>query len=92
MKFGLDEKVVKDIVSILEKYSEVESACIFIALFGENLTFQINTKIYFEIDDLYLPYKIDLINFNSLRNEEKFKENILKEGVEIYAKQSTRKL
>lgn len=107
MKFGLEEKVVKDIVSILEKYSEVESACIFgsrargdyrkgsdidIALFGENLTFQINTKIYFEFDDLYLPYKIDLINFNSLRNEEKFKENILKEGVEIYAKQSTRKL
>ena len=107
MKFGLNEKVVKDIVSILEKYSEVESACIFgsrargdyrkgsdidIALFGENLTFQINTKIYFEIDDLYLPYKIDLINFNSLTNEEKFKENILKEGVEIYAKQSTRKL
>ena len=107
MKIGLEEKVVKDIVSILEKYSEVESACIFgsrargdyrkgsdidIALFGENLTFQINTKIYFEFDDLYLPYKIDLINFNSLRNEEKFKENILKEGVEIYAKQSTRKL
>ena len=101
MKFGLDEKVVKDIVSILEKYSEVESACIFgsrargdyrngsdidIALFGENLTFQINTKIYFEIDDLYLPYKIDLINFNSLGKEDKIKDSILKEGVEIYAR------
>lgn len=107
MKFGLDEKVVKDIVSILEKYSEVESACIFgsrargdyrkgsdidIALFGENLTNTINTKIYFEIDDLYLPYKIDLINMNTLKDEEKFKENILREGVEIYAKQSTREL
>ena len=106
MKFGLDEKVVKDIVSILEKYSEVESAwvesaCIFgsrargdyrkgsdidIALFGENLTFQINTKIYFEIDDLYLPYKIDLINFNSLGEDDKIKDSILKEGVEIYAR------
>ena len=97
MKFGLDEKVVKDIVSILEKYSEVERACIFgsrargdyrngsdidIALFGENLTFQINTKIY----DLYLPYKIDLINFNSLGKDDKIKESILREGVEIYAK------
>ena len=97
MKFGLDEKVVKDIVSILEKYSEVDSACIFgsrargdyrkgsdidIALFGENLTFQIN----FEIDDLYLPYKIDLINFNSLGEDDKIKDSILKEGVEIYAR------
>ena len=101
MKFGLDEKVVKDIVSILEKYSEVERACIFgsrargdyrkgsdidIALFGENLTFQLNTKIYFEIDDLYLPYKIDLINFNSLGEDDKIKDSILKEGVEIYAR------
>ena len=101
MKFGLDEKVVKDIISIIEKYDEVERACIFgsrargnyrkgsdidIALFGESLTNQINTKIYFEIDDLYLPYKIDLINFNSLGKDDKIKESILREGVEIYAK------
>ncbi len=101
MKFGLDEKVVKDIISILKKYSEVESACIFgsrargdykkqsdidIALFGKNLTNTINTKIYYEIDDLYLPYKIDLINFNSLGEEDKIKDSILEEGVEIYAK------
>ena len=101
MKFGLDEKVIKDIVSIIEKYNEVERACIFgsrargdyrkqsdidIALFGENLTNTINTKIYFEIDDLYLPYKIDLINFNSLGEEDKIKDSILQEGVEIYAK------
>lgn len=101
MKFGLDEKVVKDIIYIFEKYKEVESACIFgsrargdyregsdidIALFGEKLTNAINTKIYYEIDELYLPYKIDLINVNTLKNEEKFKENILREGVEIYAK------
>lgn len=101
MKFGLDEKVVKDIIYIFGKYKEVESACIFgsrargdyregsdidIALFGEKLTNAINTKIYYEIDELYLPYKIDLINVNTLKNEEKFKENILREGVEIYAK------
>ena len=101
MKFGLDEKDVKDIIFILKKYNEVESACIFgtrargdyrkqsdidIALFGKNLTNTINTEIYYEIDDLYLPYKIDLINFNSLGEEDKIKDSILKEGVEIYAK------
>lgn len=100
-KFGLEDKVINDIVNILKKYEEVESAKIFgsrargdyrkasdidIALFGDRLTFSINTKIFYDIDDLYLPYKIDLINFNSIGPDDKIKDNILKEGVEIYAK------
>lgn len=100
-KFGLDEKIVEDIVNILKKYPEVESAKIFgsrarenyrkasdidIALFGDKLTSSINTKIFFEIDELYLPYKIDLINFNSIGSENTIRDNILREGVEIYAK------
>lgn len=100
-KFGLDEKTIENIVNILKKYSEVQSAVIFgsrargdyregsdidIALFGDNLTHSINTKIFYETEELYLPYKIDLINFNTLSNEEKLKDNILKEGVEIYVK------
>ena len=100
-RFGLDNKIIEDIIKILKKYEEVESAKIFgsrarvdyrkssdidIALFGDKLTSSINTKIYFEIDDLYLPYKIDLINFNSIGLENKIRESILREGVEFYAK------
>lgn len=100
-KFGLEENVIKDIVNILKKYSEVERAVIFgsrargnyrkgsdidIALFGDKLTSSINTKIFYEIEDLYLIYKIDLINFNTLLKEELLTKDILKEGVEIYAK------
>lgn len=100
-KFGLDEKVIEGIVNILKKYEEVESAKIFgsrargdyrnasdidIALFGDKLTFSINTKIFYEIDDLYLPYKIDLINFNCIGDDNTIKDNILREGVEFYAK------
>ena len=100
-RFGLDEKVIEDMVNILKKYEEVESAKIFgsrargdyqkasdidIALFGDKLTFSINTKIFYEIDDLYLPYKIDLINFNSIGDNNTIKDNILREGVEFYAK------
>lgn len=100
-KFGLTEEVVNKIVEILKKYEEVESAKIFgsrargdyrkgsdidIALFGNKLTHTINTKIFYDIDDLYLPYNIDLINFNSLGEENTIKENILKEGVDIYVK------
>ena len=101
VKFGLDEKVIEDIVNILKRYEEVESARIVgsrargdyrkasdidIALFGEHLTSSINTKIFFDIDDLYLPYKIDLINFNSISPEDTIRDNIVREGVEFYAK------
>ena len=100
-RFGLDNKVIEDIIHILRKNKEVESAKIFgsrargdyressdidIALFGDKLTSSINTKIYFEIDNLYLPYKIDLINFNSIGPENTIREIILREGVEFYAK------
>ena len=93
-KFGLEDKVINDIVDILKKYEEVESAKIFgsmargdyrkasdidIALFGDKLTSSINTKIFYDIDDLYLPYKIDLINFNSISPNNTIRDNILKE-------------
>lgn len=100
-KFGLAEEVVNNIVDILKKYEEVESAKIFgsrargdyrkasdidIALLGDQLTNTINTKIFYDIDDLYLPYMIDLINFNTLQTDDKLRENILREGVDIYVK------
>ena len=100
-KFGLDEKVIESIVDIFKKYEQVERAVIYgsrargdyrknsdidIALFGDELTFSINTKIFYDIDDLYWVYKIDLVNMNSLKEDDKFKQNIMKEGVEIYAK------
>lgn len=100
-KFGLNDKIIEDIKSILKKYPEVEKAVIFgsrargdyrkgsdidITLFGDKLTNSINTKIFYDIDNLYLIYKIDLINFNTLSNEDKLRQNILNEGVEIYAK------
>lgn len=100
-QFGIDKSIIEDIVNIIRKYKEVTRAVIFgsrargdykkasdidIALFGDNLTNTINTKIFFEIDELYMPYKVDLINFNTLGKENRIRENILKEGVEIYAK------
>lgn len=100
-KFGLEENVLQEIISIFKKYEEIEIAKIFgsrargdyrkasdidIALFGNKLTNEINTKVFYDIDDLYLPYKIDLINFNSIGTNNTIRENILREGVEIYAK------
>lgn len=100
-KFGLKPQIIENIKNILKKYQEVERAVIFgsrargdyrkgsdidITLFGEKLTNSINTKIFYEIDNLYLIYNIDLINFNTLNEDDKLRQNILDEGVEIYAK------
>ncbi len=100
-KFGLSKKIIEDLRYIFSKYEEIESAKIFgsrargdfkkqsdidIALFGDRLDYKINTKIFYEIEELYLPYKIDLINFNSIGKSDKIRDSILKEGVEIYAK------
>ena len=57
-----------------------------IVLYGKELTHTINTKVYYDIENLYLIYKIDLINFNTLKENDKLRENIIKEGVEIYAR------
>lgn len=100
-KFGLDEKIIEELKKIFAKYEEIEKVCIFgsrakgtyketsdidIAMFGDNITHSINTNVYYDIENLYLVYKVDLLNFNSLKNGDKLKENILKEGVEIYAR------
>lgn len=100
-RFGINESIIKDIVGIIKEYEEITKAVIFgsrargdykktsdidIALFGENISNSIHTKVFYQIEDLYIPYKIDLINFNTLSEENKIRENILKEGVEIYAK------
>ncbi len=98
-RFGIRDSIIEDIVNIIKEYKEVTKAVIFgsrargdykkasdidIALFGEELTHTINTKIFYRIDELYMPYKVDLINFNTLSKENKIRDNILKEGVEIY--------
>lgn len=100
-EFGLDNNIIEKLKKVFEKYDEIERACIFgsrakgtykntsdidIALYGEKLTHTINTKVYYDIENLYLIYKIDLINFNTLKENDKLRENIIKEGVEIYAR------
>ena len=96
MKFGLDEKVVKDIVSILEKYSEVESACIFGSRARGDYHRASDIDLAVEggrITDFILDVKettSTLLNFDIVDLEKtvpgKFLEAIEKEGVILYEK------
>lgn len=98
-KFGLKEGIIDSIVNIIKQYKEIERASIFgsrargdykptsdidIVLYGDLLTNTINTKVFLGIEELYIPFKIDLINFNTLSEKNKLKQNIEKEGIDIY--------
>lgn len=102
-RFGIRNEVLEEIIKVISKYKEVKSAKIYgsrargdykdnsdidIAIIGEDITNSLHTKIYFELEELYIPYKFDVINFHTLSSDDKVRESILKEGVEIYVREN----
>ena len=100
MKFGLSEKTIQKIHGIFAAHPQVEKAVIFgsrakgnykngsdidLTLHGKDLTLKIQHKIANELDDLLLPYKIDLSIFDQISNPE-FVDHILRVGVVFYKK------
>lgn len=75
LKFGLEKKVIAAIRSVLEKYNSIEDIIVYgsrakgnyrdgsdidLALVAPKLNTDDLLKIEGELDDLMLPYKIDL--------------------------------
>lgn len=98
--FGLDDYVIKDIVSIISKYNEIDKACIFgsrargnykptsdidIAIFCESISSTRMNLLRNDIDMLDIIYKVDLLHFESMKKEALI-DNILKESIAIYIK------
>ena len=100
MKYGLDDKYFDKLISVFPRHPEVESVILYgsrakdnykpfsdidITLKGSNLTRQHLGQIFTEIDDLLLPYLLDISIYNKL-TDKGFIEAIDKTGVEIYRK------
>lgn len=100
LTFGLTELTINKINSILRKYSEVEKALLYgsrakgnykngsdidLALFGENLTLSILFGIKNDLDDLLLPYKMDLSIFHNIENPDLI-DHIQRVGKIFYSK------
>ncbi|GAB4453613.1 MAG: nucleotidyltransferase domain-containing protein [Bacteroidia bacterium] len=98
--FGLEISVIKAIQKVLEKYPEVEKAILYgsrakgnyragsdidLTLIGQNLNLTILQKIENELDDLFLPYKIDLSIYHHIQNESLL-EHIKRVGKIFYEK------
>lgn len=101
MNHGLPEKAVRAIQSVLVAYPQVEKAVLYgsrakgtykrgsdidLTLIGTSLDDRLLSRIDWELDDLLLPYKIDLSLFSNLRNSA-LVEHIQRVGVVLYEKQ-----
>ncbi|MBI5080319.1 MAG: nucleotidyltransferase domain-containing protein [Chloroflexi bacterium] len=101
MRFGLKEITIEKICGVLAKHPQVDRAVIYgsrakgnykngsdidLTLHGgEDLTMNILAKIMTEIDDLLLPYTIDLSIFHDLSDPD-FIDHIQRIGLTFYEK------
>jgi predicted nucleotidyltransferase len=99
MSYGLSDTTIKRIGAVLARYSQVEQATLYgsrakgnykngsdIDLTlrgGVDLTFDVLYRIMDEIDDLLLPYTIDLSIFNTI-SDPHVVEHIERVGVTFY--------
>lgn len=83
MNHGLSPQTVGSIQAVLAAFPAVEKAVLYgsrakgnyksgsdidLALFGDQLTDRLESRIYWALDDLLLPYKIDLCRYSQLRH------------------------
>ena len=102
MEFGLKDNEINALRETLASIPEVEEAIIYgsrargtnklasdidITLKGKSLTYLQLALLDAKIDDLYLPYFVDLSLFSMLRNEDLI-DSIVREGKVLYCKES----
>lgn len=83
MKFGLPDNTIEKINAVFAKYPHVEKVIIYgsrskgnyktgsdidLTMIGEKLTSQDRSDIFHELDDLPIPYTIDLSIFATLNH------------------------
>ena len=103
---GLSEKTILKIWGVFAQYAEVEKAILYgsrakgnyrngsdidLTLEGDKLTDSISIKIDMDLDDLLLPYGIDLSIFAYINDAELCK-NIERVGVVFYDKSTDKNL
>lgn len=98
--FGLKPHIITAIQDVFSRYPEVNSAVLYgsrakenyrngsdidLVLKGEKLNLSLLQKIENELDELYLPYKIDLSIYHQISNEDLL-EHIERVGKVFYEK------
>lgn len=102
LRFGLKETTIQKICGVLAKFPQVEKAILYgsrakgnykngsdidlTLTGGADLTLQILTRIMNDLDDLLLPYTIDLSIFDHISDPDVI-DHIRRVGVPFYEKQ-----
>lgn len=104
MDYGLEPDVIDSINRVLAVHPQIEQAILYgsrakgnyrvgsdidLCLLGDDLTITQLLKIGNDLDDLLLPYKIDLLLFHTLDNPELI-EHIRRVGVVFYSASADR--
>lgn len=102
MRFGIENSVWDEIIEVLRKYPEVDRLVLFgsramgnfkfnsdidLALFSNGMKFRRFLDLNADLDELGLLYRIDLIDFNKITNEE-LKSHIERAGLILYSSTS----
>lgn len=98
MNFGLSDKTISAIHSVFSKYPQITKAIVYgsramgnykngsdidLTLYGSKLSNQILMDILDDLDELLLPYKIDLSIYAAINNE-KLQDHINRVGIDFY--------
>ena len=101
MNHGLSADTVARITSVLARFPDVEKAVIYgsrakgnhrkgsdidLTLFGDGINDTVMSRIYWALDDLLLPYKIDLSLFSGLK-EPALVDHIRRVGIVLYTRE-----
>lgn len=101
--YGLKQETIEAIQSVFQKYPEVSEVILYgsrakgnfrtgsdidLTLKGENLNLTVLHKIENDLDDLFLPYKMDLSLLHHIQNDELI-EHINRVGQVFYTKTDT---
>lgn len=102
MKYGLPKETITKILSVFNQFPEIEKAILYgsrakgnfkpgsdidLSLEGKNLTHNLLGAIASDLDDLLLPYTIDLSIFAKLHHEE-LEEHIRRVGLVFYERKN----
>ncbi len=99
-EFGLSEDTIGRLKSVFSTYPKVEKVVLYgsrakgnfknasdidLTLFGEGITLSEMQTMELEIDDLLLPYKVDLSVFTTISNLD-LQEHIRRVGCDFYTR------
>ena len=105
MNIGLSLKQLNQIVEALEQFENIKKAIVFgsrakgnqkngsdidIAIVAEGLEFRKMCEIGSKLEDLDLPYKIDIVDYNGINNKE-LKEHIDRVGISLFTRIDAKK-